>query len=413
MKNMLGCGGMKKLCVCPAKTAENSSISSDYTSSSAAAAAAADESAMANRQVRDCEKKKRSLLSIFSPRNIFRGLKREIKSDNAMLKVERTIKAAILIQQWYRSYLARMEIRRRYTWTIFQSIEYQGEQNQVKVYDFFNALLTHMPMCPGKGADHEAVSKTSSLDISDKFEDESSDTSILENIDGGYKGPHIDTPITLTNFHELIDVFRKRREHRLHARYVASILREATNELKKLPNFNQASTAISKQITVCGDLHGKLDDLLVIFHKNGLPSAENPYVFNGDFVDRGKKSLEILLLLLSCLLLFPGGIFLNRGNHEDHVMNQRYGFIKEMKSKYKHNSEKLLRLIDSVYRWLPLGTIIDKKVLVVHGGISDITDLDWIKNIDRHRYVSLLRPPISENSMAGTEVVDKQEWKQE
>lgn len=51
-------------------------------------------------------------------------------------------------------------------------------------------------------------------------------------------------------------------------------------------------------------------------------------------MDRGKKSLEVLLLLLACLLAFPGGIFLNRGNHEDTVMNARYGFITEVNTKY-------------------------------------------------------------------------------
>lgn len=49
----------------------------------------------------------------------------------------------------------------------------------------------------------------------------------------------------------------------------------------------------------------------------------------------------------------------------------------------QHNAEKLLKLIEGVYRWLPLGTIVNNKVLIVHGGISDTTDLDLIKSLDR------------------------------
>lgn len=61
----------------------------------------------------------------------------------------------------------------------------------------------------------------------------------------------------------------------------------------------------------------------------------------------------------------------------------------------QHCSDFLLKLIEEVYRWLPLGTLVNNKVLVVHGGISDSTDLDWVKNLARHKVsepASIRRP---------------------
>lgn len=49
------------------------------------------------------------------------------------------------------------------------------------------------------------------------------------------------------------------------------------------------------------------------------------------------------------------------------------------------HGKKILKLLQKIFSWLPLATIIDHKVLIVHGGISDTTDLGTIARVDRHK----------------------------
>jgi serine/threonine-protein phosphatase PP1 catalytic subunit len=131
---------------------------------------------------------------------------------------------------------------------------------------------------------------------------------------------------------------------------------------------------------VCGDIHGQYYDLLRIFEHCGYPGDYN-YLFLGDYVDRGKQSLETVCLLLCYKIKYPTKVTLLRGNHESSVTNRIYGFYDECKRRY---NVRIWRSFTDLFNFLPVAALIDEKILCMHGGLSpELKNLQNIENISR------------------------------
>ncbi len=190
---------------------------------------------------------------------------------------------------------------------------------------------------------------------------------------------------------DIIQIFRN-NTGKLSKNTVMKILRRVYKILLKLPNVTKLSVTDKCKLTVVGDLHGQLPDLLYILDECGLPGPNNKFIFNGDFVDRGEKGLEIVCILFAMMVAAgPEVVALNRGNHEDLPVCRVYGFEGEVKEKY---DELLFEMFAEVFNHLPLFAIIDDSVFVVHGGLfhNPNVTMNDLEQIVRTDY--FVKPPI-------------------
>eukprot|EP00668_Euglena_longa_P000629 GGOE01000766.1.p1 GENE.GGOE01000766.1~~GGOE01000766.1.p1 ORF type:complete len:812 (+),score=209.52 GGOE01000766.1:282-2438(+) len=172
----------------------------------------------------------------------------------------------------------------------------------------------------------------------------------------------------------------------LHPHYQVRLLVQLREMFEKTPRVVriQALSGTHRQLVVVGDLHGQLPDLLTIFNDNGYPHPQgSQYLFNGDLVDRGRCSVEVITLIFGYKLLYPDSVHINRGNHEDPDMNIHYGFFEEIMEKY--SCTHLMGLYHQIFFNLPIATLVDNKTLVLHGGLFGVegVTLDMLNDIPR------------------------------
>ncbi|XP_075213988.1 serine/threonine-protein phosphatase alpha-2 isoform-like [Lycorma delicatula] len=133
-------------------------------------------------------------------------------------------------------------------------------------------------------------------------------------------------------------------------------------------------------LKILGDTHGQYYDLLRWFEMSGFPPESN-YLFLGDYVDRGKQSLETICLLMAYKIKHPLNFFLLRGNHECAAINRIYGFYDDCKRRF---NIKMWKTFIDVFNCLPVAAVIEEKIMCMHGGLSpELKDFDQIRKLER------------------------------
>jgi serine/threonine-protein phosphatase PP1 catalytic subunit len=160
-----------------------------------------------------------------------------------------------------------------------------------------------------------------------------------------------------------------------------------------------------------------------LFEFGGFPPDAN-YLFLGDYVDRGKQSLETICLLLAYKIKYPENFFLLRGNHESASINRIYGFLDECSPAFfplssfrvpsvpggwyrklthslalrfffffgggvryagkRRYNVKLWKAFTDCFNCMPVAAIIEEKIFAMHGGLSpDLQSMKQIQDMTR------------------------------
>lgn len=113
--------------------------------------------------------------------------------------------------------------------------------------------------------------------------------------------------------------------------------------------------AVSSPTYILGDLHGNCEDLFWYADRLWPMQPQHTagrFLFLGDYVDRGRNSVEVVAYLFAMKLLSPHKVVLLRGNHEVRRINAVSGFRAQCEALFGlERGPQVWESINSVFDW--------------------------------------------------------------
>ncbi len=189
---------------------------------------------------------------------------------------------------------------------------------------------------------------------------------------------------------DIVDIFRRATKIHDDQRTQMSISKIGTLTGHYI-NFQ-----IPSNLVVVGDIHGDFITLERIMERidfqDFLKNESNIIIFLGDYIDRGKYSLEVLLFLCKLKNFYPNNVFLLRGNHESYnrFPFSSYDFYSDLVNKLGKPVNKLyhytvLPFFESLFLFCEISGF----SILAHGGLPVIENPQFFMNYKSHLSNSL------------------------